>query len=806
MKRKPLYIFVVRAVIPLVVLAAATARGQITFTDGTFQNGDWTKSVINSTNGATDSVAQVSAGGNPGAYRFMEHDLPPSSSISVFHSMNVATYTPKTEGPIVALNYSEDQIEFNPPFPGATIGAQPAIQQDGVLYLGPDFTFGTTSWATATRNGLAATDFISLTNTNPDFTATGNQILFGYLRSNTNTDPESSETTQHGIDNFSYTVAREAVCQASSVYSEVFTSGQEASPQAEQHWVAFRQSLVPTDYDTVTISGTFDATGLSINDASIVPQIATALRNGIGGATWTVGGVTFNVGVCGSDSVESPAMEINANTDGSTVICQCPDPGWVVRPNLGVNNSSWGGANTFTCGGPTQTLIVTFSGPGTPSCGFPPPAMISWWKAEGNDLDSIGHNDLTDFGGVTFVAGEVGQAFNFETDQALTPGLPANLNITGNQVTIDGWINLNETTNQGVFFGKTESGQNDYTLFMLSSQLAGCIKTADNVEHFLYTGYVPPTGQWTHIAMTYDGATQTIYANGIVVGQQPVSGNIAGDSVNFWIGGRSNANDLTISAAIDEVEVFARALSGAEILDIYNSTCTGKCPCTDAPNGMVAWWPANGDAVDVRGSNDGTLINGATFDQGAVHQGFSLNGDAQYVDVPDSAQLSITGPMTIDAWIKANDIASEHAIVEKYDGGGTNGYFFRLSSGTGRLVFGICNSSTCDAVTGATQVTTGTFHHVAAVFDGANLQVYLDGNLDNGAATGIVPTDGTNSLEIGARGGSPGNFFSGIIDEVEIFNRALSPSEIFDIYHAGSSGKCPTCVSAPGENDQLVEG
>src|ERR1700730_10330616 len=230
----------------LFVLITPSSHGQIIFSDGTFQNGDWTKSVISSTGGATDSVSQVSAGGNPGAYRFIEHDLPPSSSIVVFHSMNLATYSPKTEGPIVALNYSEDEIQFNPPFAGATIGAQPAIQQDGVLYFGPDFTFGTTSWATATRNGLTATDFTSLTNTNPDFTATGNQILFGYLRSNTNTDPESPETTQHGIDNFSYTVARQTVCQASTVYSDVFIDGQEAHLEAEQHWVALRNSLVPT--------------------------------------------------------------------------------------------------------------------------------------------------------------------------------------------------------------------------------------------------------------------------------------------------------------------------------------------------------------------------------------------------------------------------------------------------------------------------------------------------------------------------------------------------------------------------------
>jgi len=54
-----------------------------------------------------------------------------------------------------------------------------------------------------------------------------------------------------------------------------------------------------------------------------------------------------------------------------------------------------------------------------------------------------------------------------------------------------------------------------------------------------------------------------------------------------------------------------------------------------------------------------------------------------------------------------------------------------------------------------------------------------------------VPTDGVNPLEIGARGGSPGNFFNGLIDEVELFNRALKNTEVATIFAAGNSGKCP---------------
>ncbi|PYK29702.1 MAG: hypothetical protein DME57_09485, partial [Verrucomicrobia bacterium] len=250
---------------------------------------------------------------------------------------------------------------------------------------------------------------------------------------------------------------------------------------------------------------------------------------------------------------------------------------------------------------------------------------------------------------------------------------------------------------------------------------------------------------------------------------------------------------LTISS----IDISAPSSANSNVPDLDDfAFITNAAGCAPAPDSMVSWWKAEGDANDSQDSNNGTLQNGATFTTGEVGQAFSLDGTDDYVEVSDSSNISFTGPFTIDAWIKTTDNTSEHGIVEKYDGGGQNGYFFRLASGTGRLVFGICNGVTCESVAGATQVSISTFHHVAAIFDGSSLKVYLDGNLDGSASTSIAPGDGTNPLEIGARGGSPGNFFSGLVDEVELFNRALSDTEVASIFAAGSAGKC-SCTPAP---------
>jgi hypothetical protein len=82
-----------------------------------------------------------------------------------------------------------------------------------------------------------------------------------------------------------------ALPAVTAVYSESFTGGQEASAQAGQDWVNFKAGLLPGDYDTVTINGTFDSTGITLTDATIVPEIAAALKNGTS-RSWSAGGHT----------------------------------------------------------------------------------------------------------------------------------------------------------------------------------------------------------------------------------------------------------------------------------------------------------------------------------------------------------------------------------------------------------------------------------------------------------------------------------------------------------------------------------
>ncbi len=232
--------------------------------------------------------------------------------------------------------------------------------------------------------------------------------------------------------------------------------------------------------------------------------------------------------------------------------------------------------------------------------------------------------------------------------------------------------------------------------------------------------------------------------------------------------------------------------------------------CTSPPANMVSWWPGDGNAVDIQGSQNGTLLNGATFAPGKVDQAFSFNGTSAYVRVPDSAALYPSGSFTVDAWIKTSQTTGTQQIINHYEcgnfcPGGSAFSDYEMFVMDGKLSGFIRDTTGAgQALTGTTAIADGSFHHVAMQRDiaGGEMRLYLDGTLETSATlvpTGVLQNDDgeADPVLIGAiiENNNPGcgcpiQLFSGIIDEVEIFNRALSQTEIAAIFNAGSAGKC----------------
>jgi hypothetical protein len=222
--------------------------------------------------------------------------------------------------------------------------------------------------------------------------------------------------------------------------------------------------------------------------------------------------------------------------------------------------------------------------------------------------------------------------------------------------------------------------------------------------------------------------------------------------------------------------------------------------CITPPSGLVSWWPGDGNADDIIDGNTGVLVNGVTFATGVVGQGFSFDGVDDRVRVAASPSLNIVGDVTVDLWAKrASFTGQTQMLISKGAGSGAGGVDLPTSynihfASDNTITAGFERADGSNAfVTGPAITDTG-FHHYAYVRSGNTHQLYVDGVLvASDTFTGSPGSTADIDLLIGGVRGaanSAGSLFNGIIDEVEIFNRALSASEIQAIFAAGSDGKC----------------
>ena len=227
--------------------------------------------------------------------------------------------------------------------------------------------------------------------------------------------------------------------------------------------------------------------------------------------------------------------------------------------------------------------------------------------------------------------------------------------------------------------------------------------------------------------------------------------------------------------------------------------------CVPPPSGLVSWWPGNGNTNDIIGQNNGILRGGATFAAGEVEQSFSLNGVDSFVEIPDSPDLTPqSNSVTLDAWIRPDVTSGPRAIVTKYSAGLNLSWV--LMDLDGFIRFGVYQAGSVDLgrVVDTTNpvLTVGEWQHVAGTFDitTQDIKVYVNGlevpTVLSPAQTQSPITsikDSSSPVRIGALQTGDFNlnyFWSGLIDEVEIFDRALSAFEIQSIFNAGSAGKC----------------
>ena len=225
----------------------------------------------------------------------------------------------------------------------------------------------------------------------------------------------------------------------------------------------------------------------------------------------------------------------------------------------------------------------------------------------------------------------------------------------------------------------------------------------------------------------------------------------------------------------------------------------------------MSWWPGDGHANDIVGQNHGTPQNGATFARGLVQEAFSFDGVDDYVQIANEEPYDFgSDPFSITVWLKTPGGRSfnEHVFSKGRVWSGNNDYVLWVADAAhgplGQIVLEY-RSPTPTYLRSTKIVNDDQWHFVTVTQSGpcagcANL--YVDGALED-TQNGVTLLNGNDPFIIGAvfTTGSLLFSFKGLIDELEIYSRALSASEIRAIFDAGRAGmhKPNVCVVHKGK-------
>lgn len=428
--------------------------------------------------------------------------------------------------------------------------------------------------------------------------------------------------------------------------------------------------------------------------------------------------------------------------------------------------------------------------------------LLAYYRLESNFTDSSGNGyDLTTTGTPGNVTGVFGNGKSFVINTSYASIADASFpKLPSKAFSISGWVYPTNTGAGWQYIASKRSGNNGWYLALNSGTTPyGFI--SDGTNTFTVTaGTTVSNNNWYHVALTYDGVKLRIYVNGKLDGETAATISVNNASVPFYIACNSNSTTEGLTGQLDDIAVFNKTLSADEVKEIYEGRRLGEISVNNLNIGngreidtmglralasLVAYWKLEGNSNSTVGSYNGTDSN-VTYNSsnGKFGQGAGYNGTNSKTTITGSP-VTGTGNFTVSAWIKST--MTVRGEVLGFGGiNNTNQVFLYLDS-DGKIKLGK------EAVAGAASavlVNDGQWHHVAATCTSGTIQMYVDG-VASGSTSAVSPNPANNNTYIGyGHTTSDFGYFNGAIDDVAMFNVALTAAQIKDIYldRAGLQG------------------
>ncbi|MCP3689723.1 MAG: LamG domain-containing protein, partial [Gammaproteobacteria bacterium] len=422
------------------------------------------------------------------------------------------------------------------------------------------------------------------------------------------------------------------------------------------------------------------------------------------------------------------------------------------------------------------------------------------WNATGG-YDGKGAYDFTGSGGIVI-----------NDDPTIRIGV--------NDFTISLWFYTSSYSSYETLFDKGTGGSSRDYSFWIDADSSGYIAVGNQRgSGWSSSGFT--TNAWHHFVMKREGNTVSIFLDGGFKFSKTVTG-ITDSGGNLEIGGNPSGGGTDWSGKLDDFQIFNHSLSAEQIANLAagnpqiidseettlgetwqscvtpnDGTEDGLTKCSNdltivAGSTLIAEWRMDedswngtaGEVVDETGNgNDGTAKNGADTDDtspaivgdpGTCGYGV-FDGSNDYIEVPGLASPAI---LTAMAWVNPSSYNTWSSIMMQVNNGWSEGWGLTRHS-NGNVVFHVGDYSTTNA---ATTVPENSWTHIAGVYDGNTIYIYKNGVLADSNTIGAVSTATLNPLLIGDsiwKGGGVGtDLWNGAIDEVRVYNSALTQAQI----------------------------
>jgi len=388
---------------------------------------------------------------------------------------------------------------------------------------------------------------------------------------------------------------------------------------------------------------------------------------------------------------------------------------------------------------------------------------------------------------VDWAEGRLGTGLHFTggSGGGLALSDPSSLSGLSN-LTLSCWFRP-DLAHQGMLLAKHNFGTDGEWFLRMDSETQLSFTTINanqqRVDQTVTTSTSLTDGHWHLAVATYDGAAMRVYLDGLLLGstnQSAALNRSSGSTVR--VGAFENPALMEFQGGIDEVRIWNRALAQDEI-----SALSQPVAIKDGLQLYFPFWEGSGGATADLSPNrfSGVFSSNADWAPGRFGTGIQLTNSAGTgLALPNTWSLSGLSNLTLSCWFKP-DVSHQGMLLAKHNFGTDGEWFLRMDSGS-QLSFTTINADLQridQTVTTSTNLTDGQWHLAAATYDGATMNLYVDGSLLGSTnQTGALNRSLGSHVRVGAFE-NPGLMqFQGRIDEVKIWDRTLGPDEITSLW------------------------